>query len=84
MKNYNLLKQRLEEGIKFLEQQQTKLMPVIDVLTEMALDKIKRETLSFTEVMAIYNQLMEQQTNSIMLLTKIKEIIDYTEMTKDS
>lgn len=84
MKNYTVLKERLDEGIKFLEQQQTKLMPLIDMLTEMALDKIKKETLSFTEVMAIYSQLMEQQTNSIMLLTKIKEIIEYTEITKNS
>ncbi len=83
MKNYTLLRTQLQEGINFVERQQTKLMPLIDFLSQELLNQqLKKDVLknvSFKETLEMYQSLMEQQTNSIMLLTKIQEVLKYIE-----
>lgn len=78
MKNTDLLTRRIEEAIAFLSKQDEKLLPIYEALA----DSIKGEELMSIPLpkrIEMYIKLQEQYTNSVLLLSKLKEILEYTD-----
>lgn len=75
MKNYELLTQKIDEGIQYILDQNKKLDPLLTYLTEQMIDK--KEELTAKEIFEYHLRLQELKVNSLLLLTKMKEILDY-------
>ena len=77
MKNIDLLIQRIEEGIKYIQDQNTKLDPVLSYLTEQMIER--KEELTAREIFEYYIRLEELKVNSLLIETKMKEVLEYVE-----
>ena len=75
----DLIVSKLEKHIEFLHEQEVKLQPLIQKLIEMIADNTKLQDLSAAEAFDMLCKLNEQYTNSIVLLTKIHEVINIKE-----
>lgn len=79
MKNSDLLSEKIEDAIKFLTEQDEKLKPLYEMLTEALLQSSDLKSLPFNTKLEAFCRIQEQYTNCTLLLTKMKEIIDYNE-----
>lgn len=75
MKNYELLTQKIDEGIQYIVDQNKKLDPLLTYLTEQMINK--KEELTAKEIFEYHLRLQELKVNSLLLLTKMKEILEY-------
>ena len=77
MKNINLLIDKIDEGIKYIQDQNKKLDPVLTYLTEQMLER--KEELTAREIFEYYIRLEELKVNSLLVETKMKEVLEYVE-----
>ena len=77
MKNTDLLIVRINEGIEYIEQQNKKLDPVISYLQEQMIER--KEELSTKDIFEYHLKLQQLKVDSLLLLTKMKEILEYKE-----
>jgi hypothetical protein len=75
MKNNDMLIQRIDEGIAYIEQQNKELQPVLDYLTQQIIER--KEELTTKEIFEYHIKLQELKVNSLIVLTKMKEILHY-------
>lgn len=75
MKNYELLTQKIDEGIQYIVDQNKKLDPLLTYLMEQMINK--KEELTAKEIFEYHLRLQELKVNSLLLLTKMKEILEY-------
>lgn len=79
MRRSDLISKKLDDALTYLEEQDRKLSPHLNALSDLLIKKIHEEELSAQEVFKMYIGLQQQYTDTILLITKIKEIIDYHE-----
>ena len=77
MKNIDLLIDKIDEGIKYIQDQNKKLDPVLTYLTEQMLER--KEELTAREIFEYYIRLEELKVNSLLVETKMKEVLEYVE-----
>ena len=77
MKNIDLLIDKIDEGIKYIQDQNKKLDPVLTYLTEQMLER--KEELTVREIFEYYIRLEELKVNSLLIETKMKEVLEYVE-----
>lgn len=77
MKNIDILKQNIEDGLMFIEKQQNEIRPLITYLTKIMKENIDDGSLTAKEAFQMYVKLMELDTNSILVICKMKEILNY-------
>jgi len=85
MKNIDKLVENIEEGLSYIKEQQEKTRPIIDAMTVMLNNRISEldeSDLSFKELLSFYLTLMEQETNSILVITKMQEVLTYAKDVK--
>lgn len=85
MKNIDKLVNNIEEGLSYIKEQQEKTRPLIDAMTIMLCNRVNEITeqdISFKELLSFYLTLMEQETNSILLITKMQEVLTYAKDVK--
>ena len=70
------LAEKLQEGIKFVQEQDEKLQPVIDYLTECCIKQM--DDLSPDKKFEYLIQVMNLKVESLLLLTKLKETLEYS------
>ena len=70
-----MLIQRIDEGIAYIEQQNKELQPVLDYLTQQIIER--KEELTTKEIFEYHIKLQELKVNSLIVLTKMKEILHY-------
>lgn len=75
MKNYNLLIEKIDNGIKYLQEQSKKLDPVICYLEKQLIER--KEELDAKDIFDFYIRLQELKVNSLLVECKMKEILDY-------
>lgn len=75
IKNYEILLEKIDAGIQYIEDQNKKLEPVLDYLTDQML--LKKEELTAKEIFEYHLKLQELKVNSLLLLTKMREILVY-------
>lgn len=80
MKNYELLIQRIDNGIEYLEKQDKKLQPVIDYLVNLCIEN--KEQLSAHDAFQFLIQFMQMKNDCLLLDTKMREILTYCETNK--
>ena len=73
----NILKQNIEDGLMFIEKQQNEIRPLITYLTKIMKENIDDGSLTAKEAFQMYVKLMELDTNSILVISKMKEILNY-------
>lgn len=78
MINYKMLKENIEEGLSYIQKQQEEIRPLINALNKVLIEKLPEADLTFKEALAFYQTLMEQETNSILVITKMQEVLNYT------
>lgn len=83
MRNYELLRQNIAEGLQYIEKQQQITRPIIDKLSKLLLDNLNDSGLTFRECLDMYLKLMDQETNSILVISKLQEIQKYTDNPKN-
>ena len=83
MKNYDILKQNIEEGLDYIKAQQQVMQPVINHLSKYLADNIHESGLSYKECFDVYLKLMEQETNSILVISKMQEVLTYCNKLKN-
>ena len=80
MKNYDLLYDNVCQGLQYIQEQQEVLQPLINFLTlriKQYIANPEQNDLSLKECLDAYIKLMEQETNSVLVITKMQEIISY-------
>ena len=77
MKNISILNQKIEDSLNYLYANDERLKPVLDYLTEHIRENIKSESLTVKEAFEMWLAIQEQYTNSVLLQTKLKEILDF-------
>lgn len=77
MKNYDLLIEKIDNGIKYIQDQSKKLDPVLSYLEEQMIER--KEELSAQDVFEYYVRLQELKVNSLLVECKMKEILDYVD-----
>lgn len=77
MRNTDLISQRLEKALEYLYEQDTKLKPLLEYLQDLIVREVHNENLTVREAFEMFLKIQEQYTNSIVLISKIKEIIDF-------
>lgn len=75
MKNYDLLIEKIDNGIKYLQEQSKKLDPVIYYLEKQLIER--KEELDAKDIFDFYIRLQELKVNSLLVECKMKEILDY-------
>ena len=75
MKNYDLLIEKIDNGIKYLQEQSKKLDPVICYLEKQLIER--KEELDDKDIFDFYIRLQELKVNSLLVECKMKEILDY-------
>ena len=68
---------KIQEGIDFVTKQDEKLRPVLDYLTEVCIEK--KEELPAGKAFEYLTAFMQMKTESLLLLTKMREILEYSE-----
>ena len=76
MRNTDLI---LDNALNYLYQNEEKLKPYLDKLNEIMTNGLNNGDISVKDAFVMYTSILEQYTNSVMLITKIQEIIDYKE-----
>lgn len=76
MKNIKELQKRIEEGIAYIDGLDKELRPIIDYLVNNCLTHAQE--LSPDKSFEYLVQFMGQKTECLLLLTKMKEILEYT------
>ena len=79
MKNYQLLIQNIEDGLNYIQKQQETTRPIIDYLIRYINKHLPEEQLSVKEALQYYQTLMEQETNSILVISKMQEVLSFIE-----
>ena len=77
MKNIDLLIEKIDEGIKYIQDQNTKIDPVLSYLTEQLIER--KEELTAREIFEYYIRLEELKVNSLLIETKMKEVLEYVD-----
>lgn len=77
MPNFQALIRKIDEGIAFVQKQDEKLSPVIDYLTEKCIEQ--KEQLPPEKSFDYLLKLTNLKVESLLLLTKLKEIYDFSE-----
>ena len=77
MKNTDLICKKLDESLAYLYEQEEKLKPVLDLFLNIVTNKAKQDDISFKDALQMLIQTQQQYTNTILLITKIREIIDF-------
>jgi hypothetical protein len=72
-----ILLDRLDKALDYLSQQEDRLKPFITELENILLDSVKRENISVDRAFEMFLEMQKQYTDSILLMTKIKEIMRY-------
>lgn len=72
-----MLIKKLDDALDYLYTQEQTLSPIIKHLEKIMNDKIKECELSAKDAFDMYFKIQEQYTNSILLITKIQEIINF-------
>lgn len=80
MKNNDILSKKIDESMNYLYSLDQKLKPMLDYLTDIMLKGMQNEQITVKDAFNMWLSLQEQYTNSILLQTKLKEIIDYNEV----
>jgi len=75
MKNNDILIDKINKGIKYLTSLDSKLTPVIDYLTEKCIEQ--KEQLPPDKAFEYLIQFLNVKTESLVLYTKMKEILEY-------
>ena len=75
MKNNDLLIERIDEGIKYIQDQMEKLDPVLSYLSEQIIER--KEELDTREIFEYFVRLEELKVNSLLVETKMREILNY-------
>lgn len=75
MKNQELLLQRINEGIEYIQEQSLKLAPILSFLEQQML--LKKEELSAKDIFDYYVKLQELKVNSLLVECKMKEILEF-------
>lgn len=75
MKNTRYLSKCIRQGIKYIEDQSQKLDPLLTYLTEQIITR--KEELTTQQIFEYHLKLQELKVNSLLLLTKMKEVLDY-------
>lgn len=68
---------KIQEGIDFVTKQDEKLRPVLDYLTQTCIEK--KEELPPDKAFEYLTTFMQMKTESLLLLTKMQEILEYVE-----
>lgn len=79
MKNIDILKQNIEDGLNFIEKQQNEVRPIITYLTKIMKENIDDGSLTAKDAFNMYIKLMELDTNSVLIISKMKEILTYSD-----
>lgn len=79
MRSNELIYAKLEQALKYLCETETKLKPFIDKVTDIMLHKISEDEVTAKEAYEMFLGIQEYYTNSVLLITKIQEVIDYRE-----
>lgn len=79
MRRSDIINNKLDEALAYLVEQETKLKPCLEKLGDLLLEKIHKDEVTVHEVFDMYTQIQQQYTDSILLITKIKEVLDYNE-----
>jgi len=79
MKNIDILKQNIEDGLSFIEKQQNEVRPIITYLTKIMKENIDDGSLTAKDAFNMYIKLMELDTNSVLIISKMKEILTYSD-----
>jgi len=79
MKNVDILKQNIEDGLNFIQKQQNEIRPIITYLTKIMKENIDDNSLTAKEAFDMYIKLMELDTNSVLIISKMKEILTYSD-----
>lgn len=79
MRSNELIYAKLQEALKYLCETERKLKPFIDKVTDIMLHKISEDEVTAKEAYEMFLGLQEYYTNSVLLITKIQEVIDYRE-----
>ena len=82
MKNIDKLVENIEDGLEYIKKQQEKIRPLIDALSTHLIDKLDEADLSYRELLSFYINLMEQETNSILVISKMQEVLTYAKDVK--
>lgn len=69
---------KINEGITFLTEQEKRLQPAIDYFTQSSLETMTQ--ISPEKKFELLIQLMKVKTDGLLLLTKMKEILEYNEL----
>lgn len=77
MKNNKIIIEKLENALDYLYKQENDLKPYLEVLNKILLNKINNADLTVEQAFEMYCKIQEQYTNSILLITKVKEIIEF-------
>lgn len=80
MKNNDILSKKIDESMNYLYSLDQKLKPMLDYLSDIMLKGMQSEQITVKDAFNMWLSLQEQYTNSILLQTKLKEIIDYNEV----
>lgn len=75
-KDFSALIEKIDEGIKFVEEQDKKLQPVIDYLTQSCIEQMQQ--LSPDKKFEYLLQISNLKVENLLLLTKMKEILEYS------
>lgn len=75
MRNNDLILTKIEEGLKYIQDQNEKLDPVINYLTEQMINK--KEELTAKEIFDYYIKLQELKVNSLLVESKLHEVFSY-------
>lgn len=77
MKRTDVISKKLDEALDYLYRQEQEIKPFLDILSKIMNKKIKEEEITIDKAFEMYHKIHEQYTNSILLITKIKEIIEF-------
>ena len=77
MKNTDVIAKKLQDALSYLYNQESNLKPFINYLQDILLNAIDKENISVKDAFEMYLAIQKQYTDSVMLITKIKEIIDF-------
>ena len=79
MKNIELLNEKLDNALDYLYQQEQRLKPFLEKLEKILNTNMKEELITPQEAFEMYCSIQKQYTDSILLISKIQEIINYKE-----
>lgn len=77
MKNYQLLIDRINEGLEYIQDQSQRLEPIINFLEKQMIER--KEELDAKDIFNFYIKLQELKVNSLLVECKMKEILTFKE-----